>query len=73
MTTTEETMMTKQTWLEKHGRPCKIGTIPAIVRVNGKSVVEPGRYIEIKECEGDKWHYVLVTQVHPDGYFKADR
>lgn len=63
----------KKSWVEKFGRGCKIGTMPAVVRVHGKSVVEAGRYIEIQECEGDKWHQVLVTEVHPDGYFKANR
>lgn len=66
-------MVEKLTWLEKYGRPCKIGTIPALVRVHGKSVVEAGRYILIMECEGDKWHDVLVTEVHANGYFKASR
>lgn len=66
-------MAEKMTWLQKHGKPCKLGTVPAVVQVHKADRVEVGRYVRIKECEGDWWHKVLVTQVHPDGYFKADR
>lgn len=66
-------MKDKRTWLEKHGRSCKIGTVPSVVRVHGGDVLAPGRYVRIQECENDKWHDVLVTAVHEDGYFKANR
>ena len=59
-------------WLEK-ARPCKLGTIPAVVRVRAKSRVEVGRWIAVQEMPGQRWHKVLVTEVHPDGHFKADR
>jgi len=62
-----------KTWLEKYGKPCKLGTIPAVVRVHGKDKVTIGGWVRVQECENDKWKSVLVTEVHDDGYFKADR
>lgn len=62
-----------ETWLEKHGRPCKLGTIPAVVRVHGRDKVEPNRTVRIQECENDKWHAVFVRTVYDNGYFFADR
>lgn len=47
--------------------------MPAVVRVHGKDKIIPGSYVRIQECENDKWHEVYVIEVHPDGYFRADR
>lgn len=57
---------------------CKIGTHPARARVHGRDVIEPGKWIRIQECTGDRWHSVRVTRVdrneeHAVMYFMADR
>jgi hypothetical protein len=54
-------------------RSCKLGTMPALVRVHGRDKIEVGSRIRIQECWGDNWHTVRVTKVNPDGYFFADR
>jgi hypothetical protein len=59
-------------WLDK-ARPCKLGTVPTLVHLHGSDRLEVGKRVRIKEREGDRWHRVLVTAVHLDGYFKADR
>jgi hypothetical protein len=52
---------------------CKLGTMPALVRVHGRDRIEAGRAIRVQECVGDRWHHVYVTKVNDDGYFFADR
>lgn len=52
---------------------CKLGTMPALVLVHGSDTIEVGKRIRVKESDGDRWHYVLVTRINPDGYFFADR
>ncbi len=54
-------------------RPCKIGTVPTVVRVHGRDRIEPGRWIRIREAEGGPWVRVLVDRVDPDGHFFASR
>lgn len=56
-----------------NGQPCKIGTQPALVRVDGRSKVEVGRWVRIQEHVNGKWQQVLVRRVDPNGYFQADR
>jgi len=53
--------------------PCKLGTVPALVHIDGRSRVAVGRYIRVQEARGGKWSQVYVTEVHPDGHFKANR
>lgn len=53
--------------------PCKLGTVPAIVRLDGRSRLAVGRYVRVQECVGGKWSHVYVTEVQPNGYFNADR
>lgn len=62
----------KQTWIEK-ARPCKLGTIPALVNLDGRSRLEVGKWVRVQETENGNWSSVLVTRVDPDGYFMADR
>lgn len=59
-------------WIEKTV-PCKIGTIPTLARLHGKSVLKVGNWIKIQEMENGPWNDVLVTRVDADGYFMADR
>lgn len=54
-------------------RPAKLGTVPALVIVHGSDPVEVGRWVRIKERDGDRWHRVRVTGVNDDGHFFADR
>ncbi len=58
---------------QKGLQPCKIGTIPAVVRVHGKDKIVVGEWIRIQETENGRWERVLVQRVNPDGYFQADR
>lgn len=61
-------------WYRRRLIPCKIGTVPAVVRVHGRDRIEPGRYIRIQEAEGGPWVQVLVDRVNPDdGHFFAKR
>jgi hypothetical protein len=59
-------------WIEKCS-PCKIGTIPKLLQVHGGDKVAVGKYIRVKYAEGGRWEKVLVTEVHDNGYFKADK
>lgn len=65
----------RQTWTEKHGRPCKLGTMPAVVQLHGRDApgLRVGRWVRVREVEGGKWSSVYVREVRPDGYFQADR
>lgn len=53
----------------------KLGTIPKVVLVHGadKKKMKAGKWIRIKESEGDKWHQVLVEDVRDDGTVVASR
>ena len=54
-------------------RACKLGTVPALVWVDGRSTVQPGKWVRVKEAEGGAWTRVYVYEVRDDGYFMADR
>ena len=54
-------------------KSCKLGTVPALVRVDGRSRIAVGRWVRVQEHLNGNWSDVLVTEVHPDGFFKADR
>ena len=55
-------------------RPCKMGTIPMLVIVDGRTKVAVGKRIRWREAESNsKWGYALVDRVNPDGYFFAER
>jgi len=58
---------------ERFNVSCKLGTIPALVRVHGRDKIEVGKPVRIQEMPGDRWHHVYVTRINPDGYFFADR
>ena len=52
---------------------CKIGTTPTmLVAIDRRTPVEVGRSIRVKKTLGGRWNTVLVTEIHPDGFFKAD-
>lgn len=59
-------------WLDK-ARPCKLGTMPALVHVHGRDKIAIGSCVRVQEIEGGRWNRVLITAVHIGGYFKADR
>ena len=59
--------------MDKFTAPCKLGTVPALVWVHGKDQIEVGKWVRIKECEGDTWHSVFVDKINEDGYFFASR
>jgi hypothetical protein len=59
-------------WLDKC-TPCKIGTIPMLVRVDGRSSPKVGKWLRVQYDENGKWESVLVRRVDADGYFMADR
>lgn len=54
-------------------RPCKLGTMPAMVVLDGRSELAVGKWVRVRECVGGPWSRVLVRRVDPDGYFQADR
>lgn len=54
-------------------RPCKIGTVPATVRVHGRDCISVGKVIRVQFMKNGKWENVLVRRVDADGYFQADR
>lgn len=62
-------------WLHKHGKPCKIGTVPMCVQVHGSDwrLIAVGKRVRVKEQQGDHWSSVLVTRVDDSGYFMADK
>ncbi len=61
-------------WFNRDLTPMKIGTVPHTVLVHGSDKpVMPGKWVRIKETEGDKWHRVLVDRVNPDGHVFAKR
>lgn len=55
--------------------PCKIGTIPMLVRVHGKDWTNMAidTWIRVQYAENGNWETVWVTRVDPNGYFMADR
>jgi hypothetical protein len=54
-------------------RPCKMGTMPMVVIVDGRCKVEPGKRIRWREAQhGSKWRHARVEKVYPDGYFFAE-
>lgn len=59
-------------WIEK-ARACKLGTMPALVHLDGRSTLAVGKWVRVQEVENGHWNRVLVTRVDPDGYFMADR
>lgn len=59
-------------WMET-ARPAKIGTIPMLVRVDGRSTIAVGKWVRIQYAENGNWESVLVTKVSPDGHFFANR
>lgn len=65
-------MSEREKFLET-ARPCKIGTVPAIVQLDGRSRLAVGKCVRVREAVGAKWTRVYVTDVQPDGYFMADR
>lgn len=55
-------------WFYNDLTSCKIGTIPALVLIHKSDKVQIGSYVRVKECEGDKWHRLLITNINEDGY-----
>jgi hypothetical protein len=55
--------------------PMKLGTVPCCVLIHGtdRKRMAPGKWIRIKECEGDRWHAVLVTEINETGHVFASR
>lgn len=62
-------------WYDKDLTPMKLGTIPKVVLIHGsdKKKMEAGKWIRIKEAEGDVWKSVLVEAVRDDGTVVASR
>lgn len=53
--------------------PCKIGTVPKVIfAIDRRTPLEVGRIVKVKECRGDHWKTVKITEVWPSGYFMAD-
>lgn len=52
--------------------PCKLGTVPKLVRVHGSDKIEVDRLLRVMEIKRGKWQSVLVTRINDDGYFFAD-
>lgn len=66
------------TWIEEHGRSCKIGTIPMVVRVHRSDWVKMpdmvGERIRVQYSENGPWETVHLNRVdRPDWYFQADK
>lgn len=64
--------MMAKTFIEEC-RPCKIGTIPMVVKLHGRDKLVVGKWVRVKLMEGARWESVLVTEVRDDGYFMANR
>lgn len=64
-------MARKGTW------PCKIGTMPMLVRIHGSDLkhIIPGGHIRIKDREGGRWQNVIVRRLAEgdNPWFQADR
>lgn len=62
-------------WYGHHLTPAKVGTMPAAILIHGsdKRLMQPGRWIRIKEGPGDKWHRVFVERVFEDGRVLVSR
>jgi hypothetical protein len=54
-------------------RPCKLGTMPAMVILDGRARLAVGKWVQVRECVGGPWTRVLVQRIDADGYFQADR
>jgi hypothetical protein len=56
---------------------CKIGTIPALVKVWRNQKPQVGKKLKVREVKHGElskhWTYVFVDAVNPDGYFFASR
>ena len=55
-------------WLDRCV-PCKVGTIPMMVRVHGKTPVRPNARIKFQDVENGKWRTGIVSSVSHDGHF----
>ena len=53
--------------------PCKIGTIPASVRVYGRCKIALDKWIRVKLRGEYEWIFVYVDKINDDGYFFASR
>jgi hypothetical protein len=53
-------------------RPCKLGTIPHVVQLDGRCTLKVGHWVRVRVRDYGKWISVHVTRVDPDGYFMAD-
>ena len=53
--------------------PCKLGTIPYLVHIDGRSKFEVGKWVRVQDRENGDWFRVLVTRINSDGYFMADK
>ena len=62
-------------WYDKDLTPMKLGTIPKVVLIHGtdKRNMAAGKWIRIKESEGDVWKRVLVESVREDGTVVASK
>lgn len=73
-------------FLAKTGWPCKLGTIPTVVRLHVSDIAKlaPGNWVRIKEGRVERngirvvtskpWDRVLVTKIDPQtNHFFADR
>lgn len=62
-------------WHDRDLTPMKIGTVPCVALIHGtdKKAMRQGSIIRIKECEGDRWHTVMVDEVRPCGTVVASR
>lgn len=62
-------------WYDLSLTPMKLGTVPRVVLIHGadKRRMSAGKWIRIKESQGDKWHSVLVEAIRDDGTVVASR
>lgn len=62
-------------WHDRNLTPMKLGTVPKAVLIHGfdKRRMAAGKWIRIKESEGDKWHSVLVEDIRDCGTVVASR
>ena len=62
-------------WYDLSLTPMKLGTVPHVVLIHGadKRRMSAGKWIRIKESQGDKWHSVLVEAIRDDGTVVASR
>lgn len=53
--------------------PCKLGTVPHLVRLHKADKVAVGRLVRVQTQVGARWSAERVTKVNPDGHFTAER